>query len=127
VGKLIVVVDDDPTILTLVELVLRRFQFNVMTFDDPLRALDVLESLSPDLFILDLMMPRISGTELCKRIRSHPHTRHVPIIILSALSAADGFVKGLEAGADVFVPKTALNRDLVTSVHRLLNTTADVG
>ena len=126
-GKLIVVVDDDTTILTLVELVLQRFHYNVMTLEDPLQVLDLLDSLSPDLFILDIMMPRISGIELCKRIRAHPRTRYVPIIILSAFGVSDGFIKGLEAGADVFIPKTGLSRDLVTSVHQLLNTTADVG
>jgi len=127
VNNLIVVVDDEPAILTLVELVLKRSQFTVMTFDDPVRALDRLDTLSPDLFILDVMMPRLSGTELCKRIRAHPRTCHVPIIILSAVGVSDGFIKVLEAGADVFISKAALSRDLVASIQLLLNRAADRG
>lgn len=126
-SELIVVVDDDTALLTLIEMMLRRSQFRVMTLDDPRDVLDLINSVTPGLFILDVMMPRINGIELCKQIRNHPRTSHVPIIMLSAMGISDSFGKVLEAGADTFLSKSTLHRDLVTNVQKLIRRTADYG
>jgi DNA-binding response OmpR family regulator len=127
VSELIVVVDDDTALLTLIEMMLRRSQFRVMTLDDPRDVLDLINSVTPNLFILDVMMPRINGIELCKQIRSNPRASHVPIIMLSAMGISDNFNKVLEAGADVFLSKSSLHHDLVSNVQKLIRRTADYG
>jgi DNA-binding response OmpR family regulator len=127
VSELIVVVDDDTALLTLIEMMLRRSQFRVMTLDDPRDVLDLIHSITPSLFVLDVMMPRINGIELCKQIRSHPRTSHVPIIMLSAMGVSDNFSKVLEAGADAFLSKSTIHHDLVTNVQKLIRRTADYG
>lgn len=126
-SELIVVVDDDTALLTLIEMMLRRSQFRVMTLDDPRDVLDLINSVTPNLFILDVMMPRINGIELCKQIRANPRTSHVPIIMLSAMGVSESFGKVLEAGADAFLSKSTLHQDLVMNVQKLLRRTANYG
>lgn len=115
------VVDDDTTILRLIELVLHRLQCSVVTVDEPAEAMDMLTSVNPDLIILDQMMPRLNGFELCRHIRSHAPTARTPIIMLSALYDPASIAQGLEAGANVYVSKSALHSDLIKHVRNLLN------
>ena len=115
------VVDDDSTILRLVELVLHRLQCTVVTVDEPAEALEMLASVTPDLIILDQMMPRINGFELCRQIRSYTPTARTPIIMLSALYDPASITQGLQAGVNIYVSKSALHSDLVKHVRGLLN------
>ncbi len=115
------VVDDDPTILRLIELVLHRLQCTVVTVDEPAEAMEMLASVKPDLIILDQMMPRVNGFELCRQIRSTIAMARTPIIMLSALYDPHSITQGLEAGANVYVSKAALHSDLIKHVRILLN------
>jgi CheY-like chemotaxis protein len=115
------VVDDDSTILRLVELVLHRLHCTVVTVDEPAEAMEMLASVNPDLIILDQMMPRVNGFELCRHIRSYAPTARTPVIMLSALYDPASIAKGLEAGANVYVSKSALHSDLIKHVRKLLN------
>ncbi len=115
----IMVVDDEPGLLNLVNIVLKRRGYAVMTANGPFAALSMLESSTPDLFILDMMMPGMDGAELCKRIRSRPETAHKPIIIFSANSDAASVARSLSAGADAHVSKSAA-KDLVVYIQELI-------
>jgi DNA-binding response OmpR family regulator len=113
------VVDDEVALLTLVEIMLKRTGITVLKAEDGYRALQLLDTRTPDLFILDLMMPRMTGFELCKRIRSRVETRHTPIIIVSAMSDSESIAQGYEAGANDYLEKTRLY-DLPRRVHSWL-------
>lgn len=84
-SKRIAVIDDDPDILALVKAVLKSKGYEVATAPDGEDGLRLVRSNKPDLVILDLMMPKVSGLEVCRRMREDPETRHIPIIVISAI------------------------------------------
>jgi len=118
--KQIMVVDDEPSILMLIELSLKRSGYNVIKANDPFEALSLLESETPDLFILDMMMPGMDGLELCQKIRSRPETAATPVIVFSAYSDPKNNERSSAAGANAFVAKSE-SKELVNRVHTLLS------
>ena len=84
-------------------------------------AMDLLASVTPDVIIVDQMMPRMSGLGLCRKIRSCSTTKDTPIIMLSALYNPTSVKLGMEAGANIYLPKSALHSELVEHVRTLLN------
>jgi DNA-binding response OmpR family regulator len=116
-GETILVVDDEPTIVEVVELYLRREGFAVVTAADGNAALAALERQRPDLIILDLMLPGVSGLELTARLRA---TGGPPIIMLTARGEETDRVVGLELGADDYVVKPFSPRELVARVRAVL-------
>jgi DNA-binding response OmpR family regulator len=114
-------VDDDPGVLRLVEIILKRTGYNVATAIDGPTALSLLEEVRPDLFVLDVMMPGMDGLELCRRLRADPRCQHHPIIILSAKSDPRSVRDGLEAGANAYVSKADMNKALVGQISALLS------
>lgn len=123
VAAMIMVVDDDVHVLHLMELVLKRLQCSVVTIEDPDEAIKLLESVTPDLFILDFMMPNMNGIELCRYIRSYPSTQQTPVVILSAYYEPEKVTEALQAGANAYLPKTALHSELISQIRSLLNFT----
>lgn len=123
VAAMIMVVDDDIHVLHLMELVLKRLQCSVVTIQDPEEAVRLLESVTPDLFILDFMMPNINGIELCRYIRSYPATAQTPVVILSAYYEPEKVAEAIQAGANAYLPKTALHSELINQIRSLLNFT----
>src|SRR5258706_11951842 len=119
-NKQIMVVDDELNMLLLLDITLRRRGFTVLKASDPYEALAMLETSTPDLFILDVMMPGMDGLELCKLIRARPQTAHTPVIMLSARCDQRSIDRGLAAGADVYLPKMAFHSDLVAKVRSML-------
>jgi DNA-binding response OmpR family regulator len=118
--KQIMVVDDEVGALTLIGIMLERGGFAVLKARDAFTTLDMLKETTPDLFILDVMMPRMDGIELCRQIRARPETAQTPVIILSARGDADSVEQGFEAGADDYLSKPILHHDLVTKVRNML-------
>lgn len=118
--KQVMIVDDEVGALTLVGIMLDRGGFDVLKAHDADEALAMLESTTPDLFILDVMMPGIDGIELCGLLRSRSETAETPILILSARGDAEMVVRGMEAGANDYLPKPILHHDLVSKVRGLL-------
>jgi CheY-like chemotaxis protein len=118
---MVMAVDDEATMLLLISLALKRLPCSVLTIDNPIEAIGLLESVTPDLFIIDLMMPQMNGFELCRYIRSNYMTADIPIILLSAQYDRDVVLEGLEAGATVYVPKSVLHVELSTHVAELLD------
>jgi DNA-binding response OmpR family regulator len=116
----ILVVDDEIGARTLIGIMLERGGFNVLKAHDASDALAVLEENEPDLIILDVMMPGMDGIELCQVIRSRAETARTPILILSARGDAESIIRGIEAGANDYLPKPILHHDLVSKVRAML-------
>lgn len=119
--KHILVVDDEIGALTLIGIMLERGGFSVMKAKDANAALAVLDQSTPDLIILDVMMPGMNGIDLCKVLRGRPDTGHLPILILSARGDAESVMKGMEAGANDYLPKPILHHDLVAKVRAMIS------
>ncbi len=122
-NETVLVVDDEIGALTLIGIMLERGGFAVLKAKDAKAALNVLESHQPHLIILDVMMPGMSGIELCGKIRQRDTTRATPILILSARNDADSIMAGMEAGANDYLPKPILHHDLVTKVRNMIQET----
>src|SRR5688572_12196883 len=116
-GETILIVDDEPTIVEVVELYLRREGFEVQTAVDGLAALKAVQQQRPDLIVLDLMLPGMSGLELTRQIRA---SGALPIIMLTARGEETDRVVGLELGADDYVTKPFSPRELVARVKAVL-------
>ncbi len=119
--KRILVVDDEIGALTLIGIMLDRGGFEVLKARDANQALAILDKETPDLMILDVMMPDINGIELCQMIRKRKETTETPILILSARGDAESVMRGMDAGANDYLPKPILHHDLVAKVRNMLN------
>jgi two-component system, OmpR family, response regulator MtrA len=122
--KDILVVDDEIGALTLIGIMLERGGFNVLKAKDAVSALALLDQNTPDMIILDIMMPGMDGIELCQVIRNREDTGLTPVLILSARGDAESVMKGMEVGANDFLPKPILHHDLVAKVRSMLSETA---
>ncbi len=116
-GELILIVDDESTIVEVVELYLRREGFRVATAQDGKQALESIAHERPDLLVLDLMLPGISGLEITRMLRAQGN---LPIIMLTARSEESDRIVGLELGADDYVTKPFSPRELVARVKSVL-------
>jgi DNA-binding response OmpR family regulator len=101
----ILVVDDDPEIIDLLRLDLELMGFNVDAANDGLNALKKAESKTYDLIVLDVMMPKMDGFEVCKRIRANRASAAVPIVLLTAKGTIEDKIRGFNAGADDYLVK----------------------
>jgi CheY-like chemotaxis protein len=105
VSRRILVVDDDPRLLHVVSMYLSIEGYEVDTAPNGEEGLQHLEAQRPDLVILDVMMPGIDGLEACRRIKSNPETREIPVVLFTALSRTDDVESGRAAGANRFINK----------------------
>ncbi len=118
--KHILVVDDEIGALTLIGIMLERGGFEVQKARDAKTAISILEDYNPDLIILDVMMPGMNGIDLCQALRQQDKTRKTPVLILSARGDAESIIRGIEAGANDYLPKPILHHDLVSKVRSML-------
>jgi DNA-binding response OmpR family regulator len=119
-GQLILVVDDEPSIREVVTLYLKRAGYNVIVAPDGQAALQALQEHTPDLVVLDLMLPHVDGLEITRQLRAEGDT---PIIMLTARREETDRVLGLEMGADDYVVKPFSPRELVSRVKAVLRRT----
>lgn len=118
--KRILVVDDEIYIVHILEFSLTMEGYEVVTASDGEEALRRLEEDHPDLIVLDIMMPRMDGYEVCRRIREDEETRDLPVILLSAKGRAIDKELGLEVGADDYIVKPFSPRRLLEKIRELL-------
>jgi two-component system alkaline phosphatase synthesis response regulator PhoP len=116
----ILVVDDEKELVKLITFHLTIAGYDVIPAKNGIEALEICETEKPALVILDIMLPRIDGWEVCRRLRLSPQTRDIPIIMLSALSEVDDKLKGFDLGADDYVTKPFSPRELVVRVKRVM-------
>lgn len=116
-NRTILVVDDDKKIVDLVALYLKRDGYSVLAAYDGQEALDVARRKQPDLIVLDLLLPELDGTDVCRLLRSESR---VPVIMLTARSTDDDKLLGLDIGADDYVTKPFNPRELVARVRAVL-------
>ena len=122
----VLVVDDDVDIARFIEVNLRLEGFDVIVAHDGEEALGVIAQQLPDLALLDVMMPRLDGVELCRRLRSDPLTASLPVIMLTAKSLSADKVVGLTAGADDYIIKPFDTLELVARVRSTLRRNAEM-
>lgn len=116
----ILVVEDEGDIRELIRYNLAQEGFAVEEAGDGAEALERVQRRAPDLMVLDLMLPRLSGLELCRRLRANPETARLPILVVTAKGAEVDRVLGLEMGADDYVVKPFSAREVVARVRALL-------
>jgi two-component system, cell cycle response regulator len=116
----ILVVDDVPANVKLLEVRLLAEYFDVLTAATGAEAIETCENGKVDVVLLDVMMPEMDGFEVCKRLKADPATSHIPVVMITALDHVSDRVKGLEAGADDFLSKPVNDLQLMTRVKSLV-------
>lgn len=116
----VLIVDDEPHVVDLVALSLIPEKFTILKAYSGLDALDKVYKETPDLVILDLMMPGMNGYEVCQKLKENALTQHIPIIILSAKGQLDDRLRGLKIGADDYITKPFDPMELEARVERLI-------
>lgn len=116
----ILITDDDAIILRSLRRVLEREEFQVSEAISGSQALQLIPEVRPDLLVLDIVMPEMSGIELCRRVRADPFTARLPIIFLTAKGRSDQVAEGLDAGADDYLIKPFDVIELPARIRALL-------
>ena len=119
-GK-ILIVDDDIDTLQLVGTMLERQGFQILAANNGVKALDIAQNESPDLILLDVMMPGMDGYEVTRRLRMQDNTAFIPIVLFTAKAQVDDKVEGFEAGADDYLTKPTHPAELIARVKTILN------
>jgi len=119
-GQKVLVVEDEPDISKLVSYHLTQERYKVLAAEDGERALKIIERDKPNLVILDLMLPGLSGMEVCRILRDRPDTAKLPILMLTAKASEVDRVIGLEMGADDYLAKPFSPREMVARVRAIL-------
>lgn len=116
----ILLIDDEESIFEVIEGLLYREGYNLIYIDSGKEALNRIDEIQPDVILLDLMMPEMDGIETCKLIKSNEGWRHIPIIMVTALSSKEDLARSLNAGADDFVSKPINSIELRARVRSML-------
>lgn len=121
-NKRIMIVDDDRDCRVMVKAILDSSGFEVVDCDGGKSALDTLQNITPDLVILDIMMPEISGYDVAKRMKEIPETQGIPVIMLTAKGDPDDLIIGYkDYGVDYYITKPFTTRQLLAGVKLVLD------
>ena len=116
----ILVVDDNLPNLELIQAYLEDVDCQIVSAHDGVEALNMVARTKPDLILLDVMMPKMSGFEVCRRLKSDPQTSDIPIIMVTALNEFRDIERGIDSGTDDFVSKPVNRLELLTRVRTML-------
>ncbi len=119
-GKKVLIADDEPNIVVSLEFLMKQKGYVVKVVNNGQDALAAVGEFAPDLVLLDVMMPRLSGYELCQKVRENPAWSGIRIIMLSAKGRDVEVTKGIAVGADAYVTKPFSTKDLLAKVAELL-------
>lgn len=121
-GRRVLIAEDEPHLVESLTFILEREGYEVMTAPDGEAALQQLLAATPDLVILDVMLPKLNGLEVLKKIRDHPLLKTLPVIVLTAKGQRQDRETALSIGADLFMTKPFANNDVVAAVNALAAT-----
>lgn len=116
----VLVVDDESDVTELLQYRLEQEGYRVATLNDPLGFVVKVREFEPDLMLLDIMMPELSGIQLCRIVRADPSMKDIPVIFLSARGEVEDRIKGLEAGAEDYVSKPFNTNELMLRISKML-------
>ncbi len=116
----ILVVDDNQQNLELLQAYLEDLDCETVPAHDGPEALDIIAGRKPDLILLDVMMPKMSGFEVCKRVKNDPKTSDIPVIMVTALNEFGDIERGIDSGTDDFISKPVNKLELLTRVKTML-------
>ena len=116
----ILIIDDDPMARETLEALLYREGYELLFATSGIDALQRMKELAPDVILLDVMMPQMTGFEACQYLKSTPEFRHIPIILVTALDGTEELVRGLNAGADEFISKPVNSQELRARIRSML-------
>lgn len=117
----IMVVDDEPDLLRLMEKLLKRRGYEVVSFSSGRKCLERVKSYRPDLIFLDVMMPDVDGWEVCKTLKADPETKGIPVVVLTAAASQDSIQRGFKiAGCDAHLEKPIIREKLFGTIESFL-------
>ena len=116
----ILIVDDNQQNLELMQAYLEDLGCRILTATDGDEAIELVESSPPDLMLLDVMMPRVSGFQVCEKLKSQPSTRDIIVIMVTALNEVGDYERAVECGTNDFIAKPVNKHELITRVRSLL-------
>jgi DNA-binding response OmpR family regulator len=120
VSKRVLIVDDEPNIVISLEFLMKREGFDVAVANDGEAALAQIEARPPDLVLLDVMLPKKNGFEVCQHIRANPACQEVKVIMLTAKGRDTEVAKGMALGADAYMTKPFSTKELVAQAKQIL-------
>jgi two-component system, OmpR family, alkaline phosphatase synthesis response regulator PhoP len=116
----ILVVDDNQQNLELLQAYLEDLNCETIPAYDGQEALNIINKAAPDLILLDIMMPKMSGFEVCKKVKASPKTKNIPVIMVTALNEFGDIERAVESGTDDFISKPVNKLELLTRVKTML-------
>lgn len=116
----VLVVDDNQQNLELIQAYLEDVECETLAARDGIEALEIVAERAPDLILLDVMMPKMSGFEVCRRLKGNPRTSDIPVIMVTALNEFGDIERGLDSGTDDFVSKPINRLELLTRIRTML-------
>src|SRR5512133_3387065 len=119
--KKILIVEDEESLLKLESILLTSKGYEVRGVPNGMAALESLKEEQPDLILLDIMLPEIDGFEVCRRIKSEPTTKHIPIIMLTAKKSREDMARGEQVGADWYITKPFKSAMVIETIQRFLS------
>ncbi len=123
--KTVLIADDNEQNNGILQDVLESFSYRVVLASSGDAALSLAQKENPDIILLDVMMPGLSGYEVCRKLRQNPSTRHVPVVLLTALSEVEDRIHGYNVGADIFLTKPVNYQELMAMINKFLQEKAE--
>jgi len=118
--KIILFIDDNPVDRTLINNLLTKYEFKVLLAEDGIAGLRMAQEEKPDLILLDILLPHISGIELCKKIKKNPVTQKIPIIFYTSIDTPKHLIDYTSYGAEDYIQKTMPQKDLIAAIKSIL-------
>ena len=116
----VLLVDDSPTIRQITSKLLESQGLKVLIASDGIEAIELLEAKKPDLVILDIIMPRMNGYDVCRWLKSNPKTQHIPVIFWTVKSENIDRYWGMKQGGDAYITKPLRAAELIEAIRKLL-------
>lgn len=120
VAKSVLIIEDEPFIIEALTFLLEREGLNLSSYSDGEGCLDVISDIKPDLLILDMMLPNVSGMEILENIRNSREFSALPVLMLTAKGQVRDREAAEDAGVNIFMTKPFANEEIISNVHKLL-------